>query len=227
MEDVNHTVLHLTSREVNDFLVAEFGTLTHKEMDEARESWKAMRWQRGECGIPEFISSFHSACEFLELHHNAPSEGEKVMTLMRAVSTTPTFAAMANAAFYIEAPTLALQTLDTLIAVYRRVFRGQYADATAGHHDMTANQAVHVQAGAESMASARTAEVGLNATQMAQMTAAITKAITQALNGGGRRGQHQKQPQQQRHDKADNGKCHEHPYGSHTWAQCNRNPDRK
>ena len=127
VEDINHSVLQINSREINEFLHAEYGEMTHKEMDEARQTWKDMRWHRHEEGLAEFLSRFHEATEFLILHDNAMSEGEKVMTLMKAVSTEAVFLAMGNAAFYGEATDIDDQTLERLMTVYRRTFRDQFA----------------------------------------------------------------------------------------------------
>lgn len=218
-----HGTLRRSCLDIITLLTAEYAGMTHREIAECEEEYRTEVWD-GLMPLPEFISRSQDKVAFLTLHGSAPSDSQQITNLQNAVRNVTGFSTLANPAFFNEAPTLVLQTMATLIDVYRRVYRGQYVKGTAAEHGMTVNQ-VAAKTSTAKPSQVNAQEQGLSATQVTQM---ISTAINKALNkGGGRHGQDRpKRLDKDQSDKSDDH-CHVHPYGTHTWADCRNNIKRK
>lgn len=226
IDEGEHGIIRRSITDIITMLIAEYDTMTIKELAEYKTTWAAMRWDES-TDLGDFISRYQTGLAFLTQHGNAPPVAEQVFTLQAAVSHVPVFFAMADAAFFHEAPLLANQDLATLITVYKRVYRGQYVThATAAQHHLAANQATEET---NTTASARiNNDTGITAAQLAAITKAVVQAVQQIGIGKG---------QARAKDKAPfvkpiaipPGACPLHPNMStpHTWDQCSRNPSRK
>ena len=222
IDEPTHGVLHRTVIDILTLLMAEYGSMTLREAAEYKDDWAALRWD-GATDLSEFIANFMEKVNLMTSHGNPPSAGEQITTLQRAVAHVPAFATMANQQYFNEAPTLNLQTMPTLITVYRRVHRGQYINSTAVQHNMLANQVMVTTTHDNMAASARSDDIS------PALQSAIAKAVAQAMNPRDTKRTDKPKTTWVKPQVLAAGVCPLHPNlpTPHLWAQCNLNPAKK
>ena len=250
VEEPDHAALRRTVNDLLRLLTERYADMTNKELQALAAQMRAMRWD-STTDLTTFMADLAGRIAFLQRHQFAPTEGEQVLILQTAVEHVPVFAHKADAAFHMQHPNRADQTLQHLITVYERVYRNEYEKTTAVEV-LTANQVQDKSActGHDEpvlqaiMASARAVirDTPVTPTMLDHLATEITKTVARCLrplkaeaasSGGGYKGK--KQP-----DKDTGGGytppvppapgcCPLHPTlrVPHTWDQCRLNPDKK
>ena len=97
-----------------------------------------MRWDAA-TDLTTFMADLSGQIAILNRHQFAPTAGEQVLLLQTAVAHVQVFANKADAAFHMQRPNRADQTLPHLITAYERVYRNEYEKTTAAEI-LTVNQ---------------------------------------------------------------------------------------
>jgi hypothetical protein len=229
-----HGVLRRSVLDIIALLQQHYGSMTQMEAVTFCNERMAQRFNEEEETITEFFVKFQSAMLLVEQNGNAQAVAQQVVALRKAFHHMTVFSNMAEAKFFQEAGTVAEQNVDTLIRVYKQVYRDQYiSTTTAGQHGLTANQVVAPTLTAPDgvSASTRNTEDGFTPAQLAQIQVMITKAVSaSALSGGQHRhGKDKDKAPYVKPPPIPAGVCPLHPTlpTPHTWDQCSRNPARK
>jgi len=250
VEEPEHAALRRTVTDIVHLLCARYSDMTNKELQALSDKLRAMRWDAA-TDLTTFMADLSGQIAFLNRHQFAPTAGEQVLLLQTAVAHVPVFANKADAAFHMQHPNRADQTLPHLITVYERVYRNEYEKNTAAEV-LTANQVQDTSActGHDGpvlqaiMASARAVirDTAVTPAMLDHLATEITKTVARCLrppkqeaasSGGGYKGKN--------HSDKDTGGgytppvppasgcCPLHPTlkKPHTWEQCFLNPDRK
>ena len=181
-------VLRRSITQILQLLLQEYSTMTNIELHQLKQAWEALRWD-GSSDLITFLATFQENLQFLAQHHYAPSPGETLITLQTAVQHVPAFAQMANNTFYQMHPLHQDQTLEHLMATYRRVYRSQYIASTAATIHNGANQitedtqpTTHLDLENDYIVAAVREALPTKGTLSGQQIMLIQKAITKAIN---------------------------------------------
>ena len=246
-------VLRRSITQILQLLLQEYSTITNIEIHQLKQSWEALRWD-GSSDLITFLATFQENLQFLAQHHYAPSPGETLVTLQTAVQHVPAFAQMANNMFYQTHPLHQDQTLEHLMAIYRRVYRSQYIASTAATIYNGANQitediqpTTHLDLEIDYIVAAVREALPTKGTLSGQQITLIQKAITKAINdvlSSSPKANKVPEPKQKKSNtngmRSNNGsameylvngkfpasRCPMHPKSNtHSWKECKLNED--
>jgi len=244
IEDPVQGTLMRTITQILTLLTQQYHTMSNEELRAVKVKWQQGRWNQDQ-DLLTFLATFNDSVTFLTQHDYAPPQGEQVTTLLDAVAHVPMLATPTKAAFFLDAPAVADQTLESLCTHMKTVYRTQFTATTAAEHHAINQATVPAPAANDTndvivqgiAASARATLHGMTVTpaQLDSIQAAVIKAIRQSLQptqearpreATERRGPRAPAQAVARLDKPEKGECPFHRGAKHLWEHCRQNPNR-
>ena len=216
----NCGITNRTLADIRRLLKDKYGNLGTQDIEalteHLRESWNQDKTYSA------FYTAFKNSVQKLDEQHQGISQHEQVRLLRRAVQHIPAFEQI-NMAFYQNHPLPVDQTLDNLHTMYERYANNMHASATTAKSAGFANQATDKIDHDDQLtwyANELQQQVGtrkLSDKQKWALQRAVSQAITTVLDPAAAGTT----------PEVNTTKCHKHPNGRHTWAECRQNKTNK